>query len=198
MSRVSSRLAIGLLTALLPADLGCPGEGSSRRYFTVALYDPAEGPANATPHTLIYVVWGPEPPETAGACTFFVYDFSGEASRYTLNDAPAYVLSHSENQGSDTYVQFFADAAQMPTASCQALDSQVDAGERFIMFGSLVAPFNPDAPLPGDVSVVSEAYVATGTWSRDAGPTEGAFYLYDFEINRNQIPAPLAAVGPER
>ncbi len=192
MSRISSRVAIGLLAVLLPAGLGCPGEGSSRRYFTVALYDPGDGPANATPHTLIYIGWGPEPPETAGACTFFGYDFSGEASRYTLNDSPAYVLSHSENQGSDTYVQFFADADQAPTASCQSLDAQVDAGERFILFGALTAQFSPDAPLPSDVSVVSDAHVATGTWSRDAGPTEGAFYLYDFEIDRNLVPAPLA------
>lgn len=192
MSRLPSRLAVALLIALVPAGLGCPGEGSSRRYFTVALFDPGEGPSTGAPHTLIYIGWGPEPSEPAGACTFFVYDFSGEASRYTLNATPAYVLSHSENQGSDTYVQFFADANQAPTASCQSLDSQVDAGERFIMFGTLVVQFNPDAALPSDVSVTSDAYVATGTWSRDAGPTEGAFYLYDFEIDRNLVPAPLA------
>jgi hypothetical protein len=114
-----------------------------------------------------------------------------------------YVLSHAENQGTDTYAQFAADETQTPNPSCQSFDSQVDAGDRFFLAGplggALVAQFNPDGALPSDVGVTSLAYVATGPYSTSLGGTpEGDFYFYDFEIDRNQVPAPLAMVGAAR
>jgi len=211
MLRSRSSLLVVLLAAAMVLQAGCAGEGTRTDLFTVALYNVGEGPdeaANPVPNTLIYLPYVAEPSLDLGqGCFFHEYNLVGQAERYTWNASPTqpqYVRSHAEDQGTNTYAHFTADGAQAPLpATCvPQFDAEFDAGSRFTLSGTLLAPFMP-ARSASDRSVKSGEFAAKGFYTTDGSfPTaqnaEGQFYFYDFEIVREQLGGPLSVTGPGR